>query len=406
MKVLFLADAMFEDLAGGSRLVARELACGLVRRGHDVTFLVPKTREDLASEEIVDNVRIVRYPHAANPIQMMRNQRAAAQQLRDNHSFDVIHTHFAYAALGVIFAENKQTPHVRTFHGPWDQEGWIEDISGSPSIRRRLAARAKRALRFQIEEANLRRSAAVTVLSDFFSNEVAARYKVRPESIHKIVGGVDSERFHPASDVAAVRESLGLPTDRTILFTVRRLAPRMGLDNLIDAMPAVIAAHPNVLLLIGGSGPEKARLETRITDCDLSQNVRLLGFIPDEQLAAYYQSADRFVLPTTALEGFGLVTVEALSSGIPVIGTPVGATPEILRIHSRLRGLRRHGFGRTRERHPIQFADSALGNVVTGAITSARRRFLLLGSLRLSNRGALPQSCASQRINQSSNYDR
>jgi glycosyltransferase involved in cell wall biosynthesis len=56
----------------------------------------------------------------------------------------------------------------------------------------------------------------------------------------------------------------------------------------------------------------------------------MIGFVADEDLATLYASADLFVLPTLTLEGFGLVTVEALACGTPVIGTPVGATPEIL----------------------------------------------------------------------------
>jgi glycosyltransferase involved in cell wall biosynthesis len=62
----------------------------------------------------------------------------------------------------------------------------------------------------------------------------------------------------------------------------------------------------------------------------LAGHVRFVGHIPEADLPAYYQAADCFVLPTRALEGFGLVTVEALACGTPVLGTPVGATPEIL----------------------------------------------------------------------------
>jgi glycosyltransferase involved in cell wall biosynthesis len=105
----------------------------------------------------------------------------------------------------------------------------------------------------------------------------------------------------------------------------------MGLDNLIRAVPAVAARRPDVLLLIGGQGPERGRLERLIHQSGAGGHVRLVGFIPDAQLAAYYQAADLFVLPTLALEGFGLVTAEALACGLPVLGTDVGATPEILR---------------------------------------------------------------------------
>jgi glycosyltransferase involved in cell wall biosynthesis len=104
----------------------------------------------------------------------------------------------------------------------------------------------------------------------------------------------------------------------------------MGLDNLIEAMKKVAQQIPNVLLLIGGKGPEAERLQGLVEEYKLQPNVQMVGFIPDEKLAKYYRAADVFVLPTTALEGFGLVTVEALACGTPVIATPIGASPELL----------------------------------------------------------------------------
>jgi glycosyltransferase involved in cell wall biosynthesis len=72
------------------------------------------------------------------------------------------------------------------------------------------------------------------------------------------------------------------------------------------------------------------RLESLVVKLGLSEHVRLAGFVADDDLPLYYAASDLFVLPTVALEGFGLATVEALACGTPVIGTPVGATPEIL----------------------------------------------------------------------------
>ena len=104
----------------------------------------------------------------------------------------------------------------------------------------------------------------------------------------------------------------------------------MGLEILIRAM-AILRRHvPEVLLLIGGMGSLRDDLESLTASLDLNDHVRFVGFVPDEQLPLYYQAADLFVLPTRELEGFGLVTVEALACGTPVLGTPVGATPEIL----------------------------------------------------------------------------
>jgi glycosyltransferase involved in cell wall biosynthesis len=118
--------------------------------------------------------------------------------------------------------------------------------------------------------------------------------------------------------------------DRPILLSVRRLAKRMGLEILIDAIAAIRAEFPKVLLLIGGKGPEAERLKDRIAGQGAGENVRLLGFIPEDDLPLAYAAADVSVVPTTALEGFGLITAESLASGTPVLGTPVGATPEIL----------------------------------------------------------------------------
>jgi glycosyltransferase involved in cell wall biosynthesis len=185
------------------------------------------------------------------------------------------------------------------------------------------------ALRALVERRNLRRSQIAIVLSEQSHGEVTP-LGFPADRIVKIPGGVDTERFVPASDKAGLRRELGLPQDRQILFSVRRLAPRMGLDRLIQAMPEIRAHCPDACLVIGGKGPEEARLRQLIQTLNLEPHVRLLGFIPTDKLAAHYQAADLFVLPTLALEGFGLVTAEALACGLPVIGTPVGATPEIL----------------------------------------------------------------------------
>ncbi|MEK7305160.1 MAG: glycosyltransferase family 4 protein, partial [Nitrospirota bacterium] len=113
-------------------------------------------------------------------------------------------------------------------------------------------------------------------------------------------------------------------------FTVRNLVPRMGLETLLDALSAMGQVGERCLLVIGGEGPLRTRLEAGISQRQLEQVVRLVGFIPEEQLVAYYQAADLVLMPTAQLEGFGLVTVEALACGTPVVGTPVGAIPEVL----------------------------------------------------------------------------
>jgi glycosyltransferase involved in cell wall biosynthesis len=104
----------------------------------------------------------------------------------------------------------------------------------------------------------------------------------------------------------------------------------MGLFPLVEAMREVSRAVPDALLLIAGSGPLRECLNTAIVGFDLQNNVRLLGFVPDEQLPLLYRAADMNVVPSQVLEGFGLVAVEALAAGTPSLVTPVGGLPEIV----------------------------------------------------------------------------
>lgn len=100
-----------------------------------------------------------------------------------------------------------------------------------------------------------------------------------------------------------------------MLFCIRRLVRRMGIDRLIHAMAEVVKSHPDVRLFIGGDGPMRAEYEALIDELGLIKNVTLLGRVSDEKLVQYYQAADISVVPTLALEGFGLITVESLACG-------------------------------------------------------------------------------------------
>jgi glycosyltransferase involved in cell wall biosynthesis len=329
MNILFFADYVFEDHPGGSRVVARELARGLSAHGHAVTFLVRAKEGQPASDTAQNGSRIVRYavpPGGARAY--VRAGRDACARLLQKESFDIAHTHFAYSAVGPLAVLPEAVPHVRSFHGPWHDEGYVEDKQNGRGPRAYAVRQARFLLRRRIERQNLTRSRTVIVLSEHARREVLG-LRFPAGRITLVPGGADTERFQPASKAAA-RAALSLPPHGPLLLSIRRLVPRMGLDTLLAAMPAILRVCPGTQLLIGGIGPEEARLRQTIRSLGLGKSVRLLGFIPDDQLAAYYQAADLFVLPTLALEGFGLVTTESLACGTPVLGTPVGATPELL----------------------------------------------------------------------------
>jgi glycosyltransferase involved in cell wall biosynthesis len=136
--------------------------------------------------------------------------------------------------------------------------------------------------------------------------------------------GVDLEHFVPGSR-AASRDRLGLPQTAHVVVSVRRLVPRMGLDVLLEA--AAMVESP-LVLVIGGEGPERPALERHASELGL--NVRFVGRVDDRELADIYRAADVSVVPSVALEGFGLVVLEALACGTPVLASDVGGLGEAL----------------------------------------------------------------------------
>jgi glycosyltransferase involved in cell wall biosynthesis len=260
----------------------------------------------------------------------IRRSLALFDRLRRTEPMDAVIIHQAVAGLGPLFARrHAATRWLYVCHSLAHEEYDTRrgaDRGTAATLRRRFNGHARR----WIERAVITRCERVVVLSDFMRRRVMAVHGIPSERIVVIPGATDPQAFLPATDRSAVRRSLGLPADRTLLFTVRNLVPRMGLENLLDGMAASGLARRRGLLVIGGEGPLRPALAAGIRKRGLDHLVRLVGFVPEAQLAAYYQAADLVVMPSLQLEGFGLVTVEAMACGTPVMGTPIGALPEIL----------------------------------------------------------------------------
>jgi glycosyltransferase involved in cell wall biosynthesis len=172
----------------------------------------------------------------------------------------------------------------------------------------------------------VRRSGRIIVLSRFSADQVEEIHPGAGARTAIIPGGVDLERFVPAADRRAARAALGLPETGPLVFTVRRLVPRMGLEGLLHAFPRL----PQVHLVIGGTGMLRPRLEETTVRLGLDGRVRFTGFIADDRLPRFYQAADLVVLPSVALEGFGLIALEALACGTPVVATREAGVADVL----------------------------------------------------------------------------
>ncbi len=251
-------------------------------------------------------------PATTLPLRLARLRRELGQA----RPVDVVNSHFAlYATVLRTLPALKRLPRVVNFQGPWASESRVEGQGGGAAFRGRRA----------IERSEYRRADEFIVLSSTFRDELTSGYGVLPSRVHVVRPGVDLDRFSPRRAERA-RERLSLPASPVVL-AVRRLAARMGLDVLLEAW----ARLDRGLLLLAGSGHERERLEALAQRLGLGEDrVRFLGRQPDGVLADLYAAVDLTVVPSLALEGFGLIVLESLASGTPVIASDTGGMAEVL----------------------------------------------------------------------------
>jgi rhamnosyl/mannosyltransferase len=283
---------------GGIENHVRDLSAALVARGHRVTVLVTSLDRRTTTEQAQPRLTVIKAARslhlASTPLSL--DMLRIARSLRP----DLAHLHFPYPPGDLAaLALPGQPPLVVTYH--------------SDIVRQRALLYAYRPLL----ELTLRRAARILptspnyLVSSPFLRRHAARCAVVPL-------GIDADRFAHADPrrVASIRARYDAP----LALFVGRLRYYKGLHILLDAMPSVRGQ-----LLIGGSGPERERLERQAAQLGVAERVHLLGDIPDDELPALLQSADVFVMPAhLRAEALGLAQIEALASGLPCVSTELG----------------------------------------------------------------------------------
>lgn len=251
------------------------------------------------------------------PVRLLEQWRT----IRGIGGVDLVDSHFALGdCLPGWLSGLRRTARVVHFHGPWADESRL--AGSSP-----LACWAK----WRIERVVYRRADALVVLSHAFRRVLVERYGVSPWDVSVLSPGVDLQRFHPGERLA-VRERLGVHPDSWVAVSVRRLVPRMGLDVLLEAWARLAQDAPGPFeLVLVGDGPARPALEKRAAELGVNASVRFAGRVNDADLVDWYRAADVSVVPSVALEGFGLVALESLASGTPVVASRVGGLPEALR---------------------------------------------------------------------------
>lgn len=332
LKILMVSDFIFEDEEGGSGRMVSEISNELSRRGHKV-FNLTLHRKGLPLYEEKNFRQIFRCRVYLSDLlkSLFVTPNDVEEVIKfslENINFDIVNYHHPFSGFLIKNVKKiKNVPQIYSFHSPWHVE---YEIRAKSKNLPKVVTWINSYIRKEIEDKVIKDCQKVVVLSEYTKRLVKEYHKIPEEKIVLISGGVDVDKFSPAEDVTFIRKKLGLPINKKILLTVRNLVPRMGLENLLLAFKDILKEDKDLFLIICGSGELEKKLKLITNELGLDNFVKFTGYVPDDILVMYYQSADLFVLPTKELEGFGLVTIEALSCGLPVLGTPVGGTVEIL----------------------------------------------------------------------------
>ncbi|HLZ28071.1 MAG TPA: glycosyltransferase [Chloroflexota bacterium] len=309
----------------GRALAARDVAVDIFTRRQardvpDVVEYAPGARVihiDAGPHRHVDKYDVLDYlPEFACGVQRFRALMGA--------SYDVIHSHYWLSGrLGLLFADHWGVPLVSTFHTLAQLKNRVAEST----------AEREQAVRYDIEQRTMAGSDRVVALTAIDRQQTIRHYGA-PTPISVIPGGVDLELFAPQPRLEA-RAALGLGATEKVLLFVGRIQRLKGLEILLRAFAQMSDLDARVLIVGGQPGTshesrEISRLHHLAARLGITERTTFVGPVAHGRLPLYYSAADATVMPSS-YESFGLVAVESLACGTPVVATRVGGLTSIVR---------------------------------------------------------------------------
>jgi phosphatidylinositol alpha-mannosyltransferase len=292
------------DVPGGVQVHVRDLAEALLERGHDVSVLAPADDDTPLPAYVVPAGRAVPVPYNGSVARLMFGPVSAARVRRwlGDGGFDILHVHEPAApSLSILAVWFADVPVVATFH--------------TANARSRVMTAAYGILQATFEKISARiavsEEARTTLVQHLGGDAVL------------IPNGLYVERFAKVDPRPVWQSGAG-----TVSFLGRLDEPRKGLPVLLQAWPSVVAARPGARLLVAGRGDTEEALD--LLPRHVRGSVEFLGAVSDEDKAAMLASSDVYVAPQTGGESFGIVLLEAMSAGAPVVASDLVAFRAVL----------------------------------------------------------------------------
>jgi len=322
LRVLFISDVYFPRVNGVSTSI-RTFRDDLVKCGVQTTLVAP----DYATPQDGPEPDIVRVPSGrvpGDPEDRRMRWGALKQALRalPGDAFDLVHIHTPFIAhyAGAWFAKRTATPCIATYH-TFFEEYLHHYVPALPRSLGRFAA--KHFTRSQC------RDVAGLIAPSEPMREILQAYGVTTP-IHVLPTGLPADRFR-AGDGQRFRNLIGLAPDRPLMTYVGRVAHEKNIEFLVKVFAEVRAKVPGTVFVIAGEGPARESLKQLVTRMGLAEDVRFVGYLDrNTALLDCYAAADVFVFASRT-ETQGLVLLEAMAQGTPVVSTAELGTKFVLK---------------------------------------------------------------------------
>jgi glycosyltransferase involved in cell wall biosynthesis len=324
-KLTILIAYQYLSFKGGLEEVILNQSKYLKRKGHNVSIITSEYSKD-EPNTTQDGIVIHRFPSLnftykifgipyAIPLLSIAHYKKMSKLFKDTDVIN-IHGHPYFASfIYLLISKRHKKPVILTQHNT-NIKSKSQFINTFYFLIDRTLGRFNLAnVQKVIAVSNETKKYILTIFNDAQKTEV-------------IYNGVDSKRFNIEKSKSSLREKFGLPQDKFICLTIRRLTFKNGIETFLNT--AKLCDPNKTLFLLGGSGPDKKNIEEYIKTNNIT-NVKMLGFVKDDDLPLYYRLSDVFILPSIQGEGFPMVVLEAFACGIPVIATRSGGQIEIIK---------------------------------------------------------------------------